>query len=177
MSAVHVPAGSSEGDYIRTPSGVLVPAEIDAFHRHLHHVAPSGLVDQTGQTSGMRRLEAVSGKTVGAKNLWMGQTHVPASTASANHHHGASETAIYVVSGNPVFVFLDTEGDEPLETRVETGPGDYVFVPPWVPHREENPDTDTEAVVVIARTTQEAIVVNLDGLDWSEVRLGGEHGS
>ncbi|MFE4000014.1 cupin domain-containing protein [Nocardioides sp. YIM B13467] len=177
MSAVHVPSGSSDGDYIRTPSGVLVPAEIDAFHRQLHHVAPSGLVDQTGQTSGMRRLEAVSGKTVGAKNLWMGQTHVPASTASANHHHGASETAIYVVSGNPVFVFLDTEGAEPVETRVETGPGDYVFVPPWVPHREENPDTDTEAVVVIARTTQEAIVVNLDGLDWSEVRLSDESGS
>jgi len=60
---------------------------------------------------------------------------------------------------------------------VETGPGDYVFVPPWVPHREENPDTDTEAVVVIARTTQEAIVVNLDGLDWSEVRLRDENGS
>jgi len=52
---------------------------------------------------------------------------------------------------------------------VQTGPGDYVFVPPFVPHREENPDTDTEAIVVIARTTQEAIVVNLDGLDWAEV--------
>ena len=59
----------------------------------------------------------------------------------------------------------------PGERRIETGPGDYVFVPPWVPHREENPDTDSEAVVVIARTTQEAIVVNLDGLDWSQVDL------
>ncbi|SDK48455.1 Cupin domain-containing protein [Nocardioides sp. YR527] len=171
MPAIHIPAGSSDGEHIRTPSGVLVPAEIDPFHRHLHHIAPAGLVDQTGQTSGMRRLEAVSGNTVGAKNLWMGQTHVPASTASANHHHGASETAIYIVSGNPVFVFLDVEGEEPVETRVETNPGDYIFVPPWVPHREENPDPDSEAVVVIARTTQEAIVVNLDGLDWSEVRL------
>lgn len=84
---------------------------------------------------------------------------------------GDSETAIYIVSGNPVFVFLDTEGDEPVETRVETSPGDYVFVPPWVPHREENPDPEYEAVVVIARTSQEAIVVNLEGLDWSEVRL------
>jgi uncharacterized RmlC-like cupin family protein len=66
-----------------------------------------------------------------------------------------------------VFVFLDLEGDEPVETRVQTGPGDYVFVPPYVPHREENPDPETEAVVVIARTTQEAIVINLDGLDWA----------
>ena len=176
MPATHVPAGDAheegpDGEFVRTPSGVLVPAVIDPFHRTLHHVAPSGLLGDTGQTTGMRRLEAISGKTVGSQSLWMGQTHVPASTSSADHHHGESETAIYIVSGHPVFVFLDVEEDEPVETRIETGPGDYVFVPPWIPHREENPDPDDEAVVVIARTTQEAIVVNLDGLDWSEVRL------
>jgi uncharacterized RmlC-like cupin family protein len=169
MPAEHVPAGSTDGELIRTPSGVLVPAVIDPFHRALRHVAPAGLVAQTTQTVGMRRLEAISGKTVGARNLWMGETHVPASTASANHHHGTSETAIYVVAGHPVFVFLDVDGDSPVETRIETGPGDYVFVPPFVPHREENPEPESEAVVVIARTTQEAIVVNLDGLDWSQV--------
>ncbi|GAA2212605.1 hypothetical protein GCM10009850_080670 [Nonomuraea monospora] len=166
-----MPVQPSDGGYVRTPGGVLVPGDIDPFHRTLHHVAPGGLIGQTSQTSGMKRLEAVSGKTVGARSLWMGQTHVAASTSSGNHHHGASETAIYVVSGNPVFVFLDVEGDEPAERRIRTSPGDYIFVPPFVPHREENPDPDSEAVVVIARTTQEAIVVNLDGLDWSEVRL------
>lgn len=157
--------------FVRSPSGALVPEEIDPFHRALRHVAPSGLIGDTTQTAGMRRREAISGKTVGARSLWMGQTHVPAATASANHHHGASETAIYVVSGHPLFVFLDVDGEEPVETRIQTGPGDYVFVPPYVPHREENPDSSEEAVVVIARTTQEAIVVNLGGLDWSEVRV------
>jgi uncharacterized RmlC-like cupin family protein len=170
MSAVHVPAGSGDEKLVRTPSGVLVPAGIDPFHRRLHRVAPSGLVTQTNQTTGMQRREAISGKSVGSQNLWMGQTHVPASTSSGNHHHGASETAIFVLSGHPVFVFLDVDGDEAGETRVETSPGDYIFVPPYVPHREENPDGDTEAVVVIARTTQEAIVINLDNLDWSQVR-------
>jgi uncharacterized RmlC-like cupin family protein len=154
---------------LHTPSGVVLPEGIDPFHRRLHQVAPGALVDQTTQTTGMRRREAISGKTVGSRNLWMGQTHVPGSTRSGNHHHGESETAIFVVSGTPVFVFLDVEGDEPVETRIQTAPGDYIFVPPYVPHREENPDPDVEAVVVIARTTQEAIVVNLDGLDWSEV--------
>jgi uncharacterized RmlC-like cupin family protein len=168
MSVVHVPTGNG-GELVRTPSGVLLPADIDPFHRRLHRIAPAGLIGQTSQTSGMRRLEAISGKTVGAQNLWMGQTHVPAATTSGNHHHGASETAIYVVSGNPVFVFLDVDGEEPVETRIETAPGDYVFVPPYVPHREENPDADSEAVVVIARTTQEAVVVNLEGLDWADV--------
>ena len=67
----------------------------------------------------------------------MGQTHVAPRTASGNHHHGDSETAIYVVSGHPVFVFAE-DGEE---VRLETvDPGDYVFVPPFTPHREENPD-------------------------------------
>ena len=139
----------------------------DDFHQRLHHVAPGGLSGDTAQTAGMTRIEAISGKTVGSKDLWMGETHVSASTASDNHHHGESETAIYVVRGNPVFVFYSAE--QGAETRIETKPGDYVFVPPWVPHREENPDAEAEAVVVIARTTQEAVVVNLDGLDWSQV--------
>jgi uncharacterized RmlC-like cupin family protein len=111
----------------------------------------------------MTRIEAISGRTVGSRALWMGETHVAAATASGNHHHGESETAIYVVRGKPVFVFLDEQTG--AETRLETKPGDYVFVPPWVPHREENPDPANVAVVVIARTTQEAIVVNLPSLE------------
>ncbi|HSY15553.1 MAG TPA: cupin domain-containing protein [Jatrophihabitantaceae bacterium] len=175
MSSAHLPTDPASGRYVRTPSGVLLPADLDPFHRKLHRIAPSGLLGQTTQTPGMRRLEAISGKTVGAQNLWMGQTHVPASTASGNHHHGASETAIYVVAGAPTFVFVDLEGDEPVETRIETSPGDFIFVPPFVPHREENPDADNEAIVVIARTTQEAIVVNLGTLDWTEVRTDSVH--
>jgi len=129
-------------------------------------VTPEALSEQTAQTSGMRRLEAISARTVGAEQLWMGQTHVAPSTASGNHHHGASETGIFVVAGHPEFVFLDETAGEAVERRLRTGPGDYVYVPPWVPHREENPDPDDEAIVVIARTTQEAIVVNLPDLTW-----------
>jgi uncharacterized RmlC-like cupin family protein len=163
MSLIPQPAAGS-GMY--TPKGPVSPADIDAFHRRLHRITSSALLDQTSQTAGMKRLEAISGKTVGANRIWMGQTHVPGATRSGNHHHGESETAIFVVAGSPVFVFLDLDGDEPVETRIETAPGDYIFVPPYVPHREENPDPDNEAVVVIARTTQEAIVVNLDTLAW-----------
>ncbi len=107
----------------------------------------------------MTRREAISGKSVGAEKLWMGQTHVAAGAKSGDHHHGEAETAIYVVSGTPAFVFAD--GDE--EVRLEAKPGDYIFVPPYVPHREENPG-DEEAVVVIARSSQEGIVVNLESL-------------
>jgi uncharacterized RmlC-like cupin family protein len=136
----------------------------DPWHRELHHVAGDALSVDTAQTSGMRRLEAISGKSVGSEKLWMGETHVSPSTSSGDHHHGEAETAIYIVSGHPVFVF--PEGDR--EVRIETKPGDYVFVPPYAPHREENPSAEDPAVVVIARSTQEAIVVNLADL-WSPI--------
>jgi len=129
-------------------------------HDRLEHLRGGELSADTAQTPGMRRFAAISGRTAGSQKLWMGRTHVAPGGNSGNHHHGESETAIYVVSGHPVFVFADGAD----EVRIETAPGDYVFVPPYVPHREENPSSDEEAVVVIARSTQEAIVVNLPSL-------------
>ena len=137
----------------------------DLPHRHpnVRHI-PGGDVDgDTAQTSGMQRFEAISKRSVGSEKLWMGQTHVDPSTASGDHHHGEAETAIFVVSGHPEFVFIDQETGQ--ESRVQAAPGDYVFVPPYTPHREENNDPEHEAVIVIARSTQEAIVVNLPSLD------------
>jgi uncharacterized RmlC-like cupin family protein len=130
----------------------------DGWHRPLRHIPAADLSVDTGQTPGMRRGEAVSSTTVGSERVWMGQTSVGPRTASGNHHHGDSETAIYVVSGHPVFVFAE-DGEE---VRLTPEPGDYVFVPPFTPHREENPEDD-EAVVVLARSSQEAIVVNVPG--------------
>jgi uncharacterized RmlC-like cupin family protein len=128
-----------------------------SLRTRIHHVTAGELSTATGQTDGMARLAALTGGSVGTEKIWMGETHVPPCTVSGNHHHGESETAIFVRSGHPVFVFHDGHD----EVRVATAPGDYVFVPPYVPHREENPDPHEPAVIVIARSTQEAIVVNL----------------
>ena len=131
-----------------------------AWHGKLHHTGHDQLSEETAQTPGMRRYEAISGRMTGSRKIWMGRTVVEPGTASGDHHHGEAETGIYVVSGHPEFVFL--EDDE--ERRIATAPGDYVYVPPYVPHREENPSPDDEAVVVIARSSQEGIVVNLPSL-------------
>jgi uncharacterized RmlC-like cupin family protein len=106
----------------------------------------------TPQTSGMIRSAAISGDLTGAQSLWMGRTELPPGVTSGDHHHGESETGIYVVSGSPVFVFRDQAS------------GEIVWVPPHVPHREENPSATQTAIIVLARSTQEAIVVNVPAL-------------
>ncbi|MEU9124489.1 cupin domain-containing protein [Streptomyces sp. NPDC048506] len=103
---------------------------------------------------------AISGGTVGSKKLWMGLVEKAPLSATDNHHHGESEAGIYVVSGHPVFVFHDGV----QEVRISADPGDFLLVPPFVPHREENPDPDEPVVVVIARTTQEPIKVSVPEL-------------
>jgi uncharacterized RmlC-like cupin family protein len=135
-------------------------AESGSLRTRVQRVTASGLSSETAQSDGMQRFAAISGRSVGAEKIWMGETYVSPQTVSGSHHHGESETAIFVRSGNPEFVFHD--GVE--EVRVATAPGDYIFVPPFVPHREENPHPEHPAVIVIARSTQEAIVVNLPAL-------------
>jgi uncharacterized RmlC-like cupin family protein len=127
----------------------------------LRVITAEDLSGDTAQSSGMQRSAAISGAQVGAGELWMGRTVMAPGGQSADHHHGESETGLYVVSGTPAFVFRDPDSGEIV--RLQTQPGDFVWVPPHVPHREENPG-GTEAVLVAARSTQEAIVVNLPGL-------------
>jgi len=130
--------------------------------RALRLIKSGELSGATAQTAGMIRSAAISGDLTGAQALWMGRTELPPRVNSGNHHHGHSETGIYVAVGNPVFVFRDPQTGDVI--RLNTQPGDYVWVPPHVPHREENPSPDETAVVVIARSTQEAIVINVDEL-------------
>jgi uncharacterized RmlC-like cupin family protein len=135
-------------------------ANVQSLRNRVHHIKGSEIDRDTAQSEGMQRFAALSGRSVGAEKLWMGETHVEPHAASGNHHHGESETAIYVRSGHPEFVF----DDGVQEVRIATEPGDYIFVPPYLPHREENPDPTTPAEIVIARSTQEAIVVNVPEL-------------
>jgi uncharacterized RmlC-like cupin family protein len=130
--------------------------------RGLQLIRPDDLSGATAQTSGMIRSAAISGELTGATSLWMGRTELPPGVNSGDHHHGDSETGIYVVAGTPVFVCRDPASGEVV--RLKARPGDYIWVPPWVPHREENPSPDETAVIVLARSTQEAIVVNVDSL-------------
>jgi uncharacterized RmlC-like cupin family protein len=126
----------------------------------IFHVPSERRSSSTAQTEGMRREAAISGPLCGAERLWMGVTTVAPRATSGPHHHGHSETGIYVVSGTPHFAYC--EGDD--EVHIVTKPGDFIYVPAFSHHIESNAHSDEEAVVVIARTTQEAIVENLEEL-------------
>jgi uncharacterized RmlC-like cupin family protein len=120
-------------------------------------VRAADLDSNTPQTAGLQRFEAVSAKRLGARELWMGMSVLPPGMKTGVHHHGRSETALYVLSG----VGRWWVGDR-LDQAREAHAGDFLFIPPDVVHWEEN-GSDTEPVVmIVARSTQEAIVVNLD---------------
>jgi len=121
-------------------------------------VRAAELSSATAQTPGMLRLEAVSGRTVGSRQLWMGRATAAPGVVSAAHHHGASETSFTVTRGRAVFLC----GPE-LRTRVEVNPGDFVYVPPFAVHVEATLG-DEEVEFIVARSTQAAIVVNLPDL-------------
>lgn len=111
----------------------------------------------TPQTSGMTRAEAISHAKVGAQKLWAGTVLVHPNAKTCPHHHGELETVIYVVRGRARFRW----GDH-LEFVDEAGPGDFVFVPPYLPHQELNAKTDEPVEAVIVRSGQKPIVVNLE---------------
>ncbi|HEY1565776.1 MAG TPA: cupin domain-containing protein [Solirubrobacteraceae bacterium] len=132
------------------------------WRRPLVRSGPEDRSAATLQTPGMARYAAISGGLTGSQRLWMGGNTVAPGQKSADHHHGEADSGIYVVSGHPRFAFLVNGAEQ----HIDAGPGDFIYVPAWVPHREENPSPDEEAVVVLARSTPEEMVVNLPSL-WS----------
>jgi len=108
-------------------------------------VRASDLDSNTPQTPGMTRAAAITEATAGAKKLWAGTVIVDPDAKTGPHHHGELETVLYIVRGRARFRWGDR-----LEFVAEAGPGDFIFVPPWVPHQEINaaPDQPVEAVVV-----------------------------
>jgi uncharacterized RmlC-like cupin family protein len=123
----------------------------------VHIVRAADLSDDTPQTSGLQRFEAISARRLGSEDLWMGLSVLPPGSKTGVHHHGQSETALYLLSG----VGRWWVGERLDEVR-EAHPGDFVYIKPHVVHWEENA-SDTEPVrMIVARTTQDAIVINLE---------------
>jgi uncharacterized RmlC-like cupin family protein len=115
------------------------------------------LDSSTPQTPGMHREAAVSRASAGAEEIWAGTVTIQPGAKTGPHHHGPLESVIYVVHGRARMRWGDR-----LEFAAEAGPGDFIYVPPHVPHQEINASEDESLSCVVVRSDQEPVVVNLD---------------
>jgi uncharacterized RmlC-like cupin family protein len=111
----------------------------------------------TPQTPGMLRAAAIDFKRVGSKKLWAGTVVINPNAKTGAHHHGALESVIYVVRG-----VARMRWGERLEFTAQAEAGDFIFVPPYVPHQEINALKDTALECVLVRSDNESVVVNLN---------------
>jgi uncharacterized RmlC-like cupin family protein len=131
----------------------------DAAWKHdgVRVVAANQLDANTAQTPGMNRAAAINFARVGAQKLWAGTVTIHADAKTGAHHHGHLESVIYVVRGR-----ARMRWGEKLEFTAEAGPGDFIYVPPFVPHQEINASQNESLECVLVRSDNEAVVVNLD---------------
>ena len=126
-------------------------------HDGIRVVHAHELDTNTPQTAGMNRAAAITAATSGAQKLWAGTVTIHADAKTGAHHHGELESVIYVVRGK-----ARMRWGEQLEFVAEAGPGDFIFVPPYVPHQEINASADESLECVLVRSGQDPVVVNLD---------------
>lgn len=121
-------------------------------------VVPANQLDtNTAQTAGMQRRAAVTTHKTGATKLWAGTVTIDAKAKTGPHHHGDLESVIYVVSG----VARLRWGDR-LEFVAEAEAGDFIYVPPYVPHQEINGSEELQLHCILARSGQTGLVYNLE---------------
>jgi uncharacterized RmlC-like cupin family protein len=114
----------------------------------------------TAQTPGMFRQAAINHARVGAQKIWAGTVTIEPDAKTGVHHHGALESVIFVLRGK-----ARMRWGERLEYVAEAGPGDFIYVPPYVPHQEINADPLNPLECVVVRSDNEAVVVNITGVE------------
>ncbi|MEA2224255.1 MAG: hypothetical protein QOH83_2631, partial [Solirubrobacteraceae bacterium] len=129
----------------------------DWRHHGVRVVRADELDPNTPQTAGMSRAAAITTARAGAEQLWAGTVVIEPGARTGAHHHGPVESVIYVVSGR-----ARMRWGERLEFVAEAGPGDFIFVPPFVPHQEINARAEEPLSCVLVRSGQEPVVVNLE---------------
>ncbi|CAA2105889.1 hypothetical protein MBUL_03415 [Methylobacterium bullatum] len=111
---------------------------------------------RTSQSGGAVRISGVSPQLTPATRIWYGKVSNAPGYRSLPHHHGEAETGGYVLCGT-ARIYFGPDYAESIDMRE----GDFVFVPPFMPHVEANMSPTDDLVWLTARTP-ENIVVNLD---------------
>ena len=130
---------------------------MDWKHEGVRVIGAGQLDPNAAQTLGMNRQAAIDFARVRANKLWAGTVHIDPGAKTGAHHHGPLESVSYVVKGR-----ARMRWGEALEFTAEAGPSDFIYVPPFVPHREINASATAVLECVPVRSDGEAVAVNLD---------------
>ena len=114
---------------------------------------------QTSSSGGAVRVSGVSIQHTPATRIWFGQVSNLPGYRSLPHHHGEAETGGYVLTGRARIYF-----GEDYSEFLDMQQGDWVFVPPFMPHVEANMST-TEPLVWLTTRTPDNIVIDLPDVD------------
>ena len=121
-------------------------------------VIPGDKLDpNTAQTPGMSRATAINHARAGAEKIWAGTVVIHPNAKTGAHHHGDLESVIFVVKGR-----ARMRWGNHLEFTAEAGPGDFIYVPPYVPHQEINASETEPLECVLVRSDNEAVAINID---------------
>lgn len=127
------------------PGGVEVIGSPDG--RTIVTVRPQGT---TATRQGLRQFVGISGANSGARGLSMNRVVIPPGGRAAPHRHVGSESAIYLLQGT-----VETRYGERLQRRVVNRAGDFLFIPPGVPHQPINLSATEPAIAIVARNDPE----------------------
>jgi uncharacterized RmlC-like cupin family protein len=92
----------------------------------------------------------ISGKTAGAKGLSLLMVVIPPGGSAKAHIHKGFESAIYLIQGT-----VETRYGEGLKKSVVNEAGDFIFIPPDLPHQPVNLSKTEPAVAIVARNDPE----------------------
>ena len=101
--------------------------------------------------------EGISAQTAGTKHLCMHLVIIPPGGKAIAHYHNGHETTIYIIKGR-----AETRYGEKLEHSSINEAGDFLFIPPNLPHQPVNLSETEEVIAVVARNDpneQESVVV------------------
>ncbi len=116
--------------------------------------------------------EGISGFSAGAKHLCMHLVMIPPGGKATPHYHNGYETALYIIKGR-----AETRYGPNLEHSSINQAGDFLFIPPNVPHQPVNLSQTEEVVAVVARNDpneqESVVVINEKALEAGKDHAGG----
>jgi uncharacterized RmlC-like cupin family protein len=131
-------------------------------------VRPAFFNRQTAQTPGSERRSAIAVEMGIETQMWGGIFVIEPGGKTGIHHHGKQETIAYVLEGHCL-----VRWGEHGEFSEAAQSGDFIHVPPWLPHMEANSSGNSRCVWVVVRSTAEPIVINLPNDFWGPEQHSG----